>query len=63
LPETNSRRFRVRLPETGALLTREIKNCQTCHITHWELTFQAFPNVVAHFKRMQERPSFKKLLA
>jgi glutathione S-transferase len=47
--------------KSGAERERFIPRC--CHITHWELTFQAFPNVVAHFKRMQERPSFKKLLA
>jgi len=26
-------------------------------------TLSDFPNVTAHFKRMQERPSVKKLLA
>ena len=28
-----------------------------------EVDLSGFPNVAAHFKRMQERPSVKKLLA
>jgi hypothetical protein len=28
-----------------------------------EVDLSGFPNVLAHFKRMQERPSVKKLLA
>jgi len=28
-----------------------------------EVDISGFPNVAAHFKRMQERPSVKKLLA
>jgi len=28
-----------------------------------EVDLSGFPNVAAHFKRMQERPSIKKLLA
>jgi glutathione S-transferase len=28
-----------------------------------EVNISGFPNVAAHFKRMQERPSVKKLLA
>jgi len=28
-----------------------------------EVNISTFPNVVARYKRMQERPSFKKLLA
>ncbi len=31
--------------------------------TQLEVDISGFPNVVAHFKRMQERPSVKKLLA
>ena len=31
--------------------------------TQLEVNLSGFPNVVAHFKRMQERPSVKKLLA
>ena len=29
----------------------------------FEVEISSFPNVTAHFKRMQERPSCKKLLA
>jgi glutathione S-transferase len=31
--------------------------------TQLEVDISGFPNVAAHFKRMQERPSVKKLLA
>jgi glutathione S-transferase len=31
--------------------------------TQLEVNISGFPNVAAHFKRMQERPSVKKLLA
>ena len=31
--------------------------------TQLEVNLSGFPNVPAHFKRMQERPSVKKLLA
>lgn len=31
--------------------------------TQLEVDFSGFPNVIASFKRMQERPSVKKLLA
>ena len=31
--------------------------------TQFDLDLSGFPNVAAHFKRMQERPSVKKLLA
>ena len=34
-----------------------------CSATQLEVDISDFPNVAAHFKPMQERPSVKKLLA
>ena len=34
-----------------------------CSATQLEVDISGFPNVAAHFKPMQERPSVKKLLA